>query len=483
LLWLLAATSDGALRRWMRSRASRWRRSYRARLTVAIFAAFVLPAVAFAVWTYRRLQDEDLLSRSLLVQETLRAVGPADSVGNLAAAGARLSTPLLLYRGGRLVETSDELLVQLAPLGVFIDPASGLDVAMANEETATGRLTVAGVPTLLGYRALPNGTALAAPARRSELELERQQRDLIFLLSVALAVGALVALWLSGLAARAFARPIGELRRAAEEVAAGARDLQSLGINPHSEFQPVFGAFRTMASDLADSREDLARAQRVFAWGEMARQVAHEIKNPLTPIRLGVQHLRRAHQDRHPDFDRILERNVDRILGEIDRLDEISRSFAKFGTRPSVEEARNPVEVVAVARDVIALERLGEGRIAWHLSGDDEAFAVCRDGELREVLLNLLENARQANARRIVVQVTRAGANVVIGVDDDGDGIPDEVLPSVFEPRFSTRTSGSGLGLAISKQLVESWGGSIRVSRRSPRGTRAELVLVAADPI
>jgi signal transduction histidine kinase len=486
LLWLLAAASDGALRRWIQIRASRWGRSYRARLTVAIFAAFVLPAVAFALWTYRRLQDEDLLSRSLLVQETLRAVGAPDSIGSLADVGARLSTPLLLYRGGELVETSDELLRQLAPLGVLIDATSGLDVAMANEQTATGRLTVGGVPTLLGYRALPNGTVLAAPARRSELELERQQRDLVYLLSIALAVGALVALWLSGLAARAFARPIGELRRAAEEVAAGARTLTSLGPNPASEFQPVFGAFRTMASDLADSREDLARAQRVFAWGEMARQVAHEIKNPLTPIRLGVQHLRRAHQDRRPDFDRILEQNVDRILGEIDRLDEISRSFAKFGTHPEAEGGAGtgvPVEVVGIARDVIDLERMGEGQIVWRQTGLEQTWALSRDGELREVLLNLLENARQANARTIEVRVTRDEAGVVLCVDDDGDGIPEEVLPNVFEPRFSTRTSGSGLGLSISKRMVESWGGRIRLMRRPGGGTRAEVELVAADPI
>ena len=111
-----------------------------------------------------------------------------------------------------------------------------------------------------------------------------------------------------------------------------------------------------------DDVTDLARAQRVLAWGEMARQVAHEIKNPLTPIRLGVQHLRRARADARADFDDILERNVARILAEIDRLDEIARSFSRYGTAPAERLPAQPTDVAAVVRDVVELERLGEMR-------------------------------------------------------------------------------------------------------------------------
>ena len=97
-----------------------------------------------------------------------------------------------------------------------------------------------------------------------------------------------------------------------------------------------------------DDVTELARAQRVLAWGEMARQVAHEIKNPLTPIRLGVQHLRRARGDGRVDFDRVLDQNVERILAEIDRLDEIARAFSRYGTAPA---ERPPASAIDVARD------------------------------------------------------------------------------------------------------------------------------------
>jgi nitrogen fixation/metabolism regulation signal transduction histidine kinase len=232
-----------------------------------------------------------------------------------------------------------------------------------------------------------------------------------------------------------------------------------------------------------DDVTDLARAQRVLAWGEMARQVAHEIKNPLTPIRLGVQHLRRARADKRVDFDRVLDHNVNQILTEIDRLDEIARAFSRYGAAP--EERRRPtsIDVAAVVREVISLERMGaESALAWEEQGTDApVFALALADELKEVLLNVLENARLAQARTVAVSVSlddRDGERMaVITTRDDGHGIPAEVLPRIFEPHFSTRTSGSGLGLAISRQLVEGWGGAIAVTSEAGKGTVVEIRL------
>jgi len=230
-----------------------------------------------------------------------------------------------------------------------------------------------------------------------------------------------------------------------------------------------------------DDLTELARAQRVLAWGEMARQVAHEIKNPLTPIRLGVQHLKRAHRDGRVNYERVLDQNVGRILSEIDRLDEIARAFSRYGTAPAERPPGSAIDVAAIVRDVVDLERMGEGDVNWRVAGaDDQAVAIASSDELREVLLNVLENARLANARHVDVDVVRTDGRVEIIVGDDGVGIPDEVLPKIFEPHFSTRTSGSGLGLAISRSLVDGWGGEISVSSKRGRGTRVVIALAAA---
>ncbi len=237
-----------------------------------------------------------------------------------------------------------------------------------------------------------------------------------------------------------------------------------------------------------DDVTDLATAQRVLAWGEMARQVAHEIKNPLTPMRLGVQHLRRAYRDGRGDFSGILETNVTRILEAIDHLDAIARAFSKYGAVPADRAPTEPVAVARVLEAVVALEQLGGGRegesgVEWVLTVDHELQLVAwaRADELRDVALNLLENARQAHARHVTVHATRSDEAVVITVTDDGVGMAPEVLTRIFEPQFSTRTSGSGLGLAISRRLIEGWGGTIRAASVPGSGTTMSVRLRPVD--
>jgi two-component system, NtrC family, nitrogen regulation sensor histidine kinase NtrY len=281
---------------------------------------------------------------------------------------------------------------------------------------------------------------LAAPARSDDLVLDRRRRDLGMLVLFSTALGALAALWLSGIAAKRLAR------------------------------------------DLELSRIEVARAERVLAWGEMARQVAHEIKNPLTPIRLGVQHLRRARSDPRVDFDQVLNDNVRRILAEIDRLDEIARSFSRYGSAPADLPAPVAVDIAAVVKDVVGLEQMGDRVVKWQVRGvDRQIFAMARKDEMRDVLLNVFENARLAGARRVDVNVSEEDRRVIIETTDDGSGIPAAVLPRIFEPHFSTRTTGSGLGLAVSRRLIEAWGGEIGITSEEGRGTRVMIVLARGE--
>ncbi|MFL5514430.1 MAG: sensor histidine kinase [Gemmatimonadales bacterium] len=212
---------------------------------------------------------------------------------------------------------------------------------------------------------------------------------------------------------------------------------------------------------------EVSRAERVLAWGEMARQVAHEIKNPLTPMRLGMQHLRRVYRDRRTDFDRTLDETADRILAEIDRLDTIARAFSRFAAPALQDQALQKIDLGSAAEEVVQLYRLSEEACSVRLTAEPNAFAAARRDEVKEVLVNLLENARNAGAS--VVDV-RAGPGMV-RVSDNGRGIPAELVPRVFEPRFSTTTSGAGLGLAIVKRLVESWGGRVELESTEGEGT------------
>jgi signal transduction histidine kinase len=230
-----------------------------------------------------------------------------------------------------------------------------------------------------------------------------------------------------------------------------------------------------------DDATALARAARVLAWGEMARQVAHEIKNPLTPIRLGIQHLQRVRGGGkgQASFEATLNETSERILAEIDRLDGIARAFSRFGAPSAAEQLPlEPVDLAATAREVVQLYELGSAT-RFEVRATNGAPALARKDEVKEVLVNLLENARNAEAKRVTVQVAPTGRQLT--VVDDGRGIPADVLPRVFEPTFSTTSSGAGLGLAIARRLVESWGGAITLESEAGKGTRVTLTLQTAS--
>lgn len=609
LLWAVSAMSDGALWRWLRQRGRQWSRSYRIRLSLALLAFFAAPAATFAGWAAFRLRDDDHSARELIVREALRVAALEPSQAALTEMSDDVGASLYLYRDGQLKIASDSLLDHLSPIGrllprnLFIEN-SGNDIDDFMAMTVPNGLSTA----LVGYRRIrvahdasantdtvvPGRPAranavVATPARGNDYELDERRTDLAVQVLFALSLGALAALWLSGVASRSLARPVGKLREAALALAAGERSPR-LAASP-AEFVPVFSAFGQMASDLSSSRDaleaaqrrteavlqnvasgvlavhpdgviiianpraetmlgvslhtgtpvseleehaqlgplfarvieflaghaddasfditinmrqlnarltrlpagavltlddvtELASAQRVLAWGEMARQIAHEIKNPLTPIRLGVQHLRRAYRDGRGDFSDILEKNVGRVLEEIDHLDEIARAFSRYGTAPAEREAPQSVVLSDVVRAVLALESLGDSGVSWTLqcnveAPDDKAWA--RSDELKEVLLNLLENARLAHATTVQVQLDRVEDSLRIQVVDDGSGIAADVLPRIFEPHFSTRTSGSGLGLAISRRLIESWGGTVDVQSEADVGTTVRIWLRAAN--
>ncbi|MGI8843179.1 MAG: sensor histidine kinase [Gemmatimonadaceae bacterium] len=581
-LWSLSVWPEGAFRRWLRRRRERWARSFRLRLTVALFGFFIIPAVAFAAWSYRQLQLGDRQSRELLVRETLRSAEPGSGEPSEGDA------PLLVFRDGVLISTSEPLLEELAPTGTLLPPAVAQRISPGGEVETSDIQRIGSRDILFGYRALSIGNELqlviATPAAGNEDVLDRRRRDLGVLVAFFTVLGAMAALWLSGVAARSLAMPIGRLRDAALAIAGGELE-PPLPARPPAEFVPVFSAFRRMGRDLQESRAELesaqrrttavlrnvasaviavsgegrvtianpraaallghepadgesvgealgeplagvvasflsgstdeeefdveregrqlharltrlarggavltlddvtemARAQRVLAWGEMARQVAHEIKNPLTPIRLGVQHLRRAYSDARVDFEDVLDSNVGRILSEIDRLDEIARGFSRYGMAPAERQPAEPTDVAAVARDAVDLERIGRDGTEWRIAGAAQpVLAAARADELREVLINVLENARLAGASCVELVIEANGKQVRVDVRDDGEGIATHLLARIFEPHFSTRTSGSGLGLAISRQILEGWGGEIAIASEPGVGTTVSIHLRAA---
>ncbi len=482
LLWTLGRAAEGGWRRpaggWLG-----WLGGFRARITLALFAFFLLPTLAFGTFAYRALAGEAIRSASLLSQRSVeQAAEQFPSLSDLGVLSDRIGEEVLRYFRGELAQSSSAEAVQLGLYGAWMPPAVYLALRSGEEVGETRVLRVSDTPYVMSFRALRPAGTIAVPVSLSTGDAIARQRELTHLVLFAVLVGGLLSLALSLLVARTLSRPIGQLRRGAAAVGAGRLDVR-LPEGRTDEFGNLFASFNRMVRRLRRARSREIRTARILAWGEMARQVAHEIKNPLTPIKLSVQHLRRAYADRRADFGEILDTNVEHVLAEIDRLGEIARAFSRYGLPAESTGPLEPVDVTAVVRETLALYRAGDTGVEYRQDVEPDLPGVqARAAELKEVLVNLLENARAAIDRDGTVTVSAASIDgaVELRVRDDGSGISADLLPRIFEPHFSTRTAGTGLGLAIVRRLVEAWGGRIEAESEAGVGTTMRIVIPVA---
>ncbi len=311
---------------------------------------------------------------------------------------------------------------------------------------------------------------VSVPERELFATTREFSRLLIFVTALVCAV---LAVW-SWLAMRAFLRPVGDLAAATARVAAGDLEVR-VPDRGGDELADLGRAFNVMTSRLADTQLRLRDAAREAAWAEMARQVAHEIKNPLTPMRMSAQMVQRARAQEDPRLPELVDRLARTVVEQTDQLARIASDFRQFAGRP--DPVFVEVEAADLLQDVASLlvaEREA-GRLVVESAGSIPTLSGDR-GELRRVLLNLVQNGLQASEDAGVVTLgvrhDVAGREVVFSVEDDGPGIGADTAGRLFEPYFTTRSSGTGLGLAISRRIVEAHGGRIWLDRGEPRPTR-----------
>jgi signal transduction histidine kinase len=312
--------------------------------------------------------------------------------------------------------------------------------------------------------------------RRSEIEQEIDDLDrgvhlaaLFFVL-----LGAAIGLSL----AERIADPVRRLTRATRRIAAGDFDAR-IAVRSSDELRRLVDAFNSMASELKAQQTQLERTHRLEAWAEMARQVAHEIKNPLTPIQLSAEHLLRVHADRGEPLSPVLEGCVTTILGQVRLLRQISAEFSSFASSPTARRA--PVDLPPLVAEVVDPYRTGlEGRIAIDNRAAGPLPLVLVDPTLlTRALANIVENALHAmpGEGRLTIETASAPDAVVLSITDTGVGMDPDALSRVFEPYFSTKATGTGLGLPIARRNIELSGGAIDVTSEKGIGTRVSVTL------
>ena len=237
------------------------------------------------------------------------------------------------------------------------------------------------------------------------------------------------------------------------------------------EILTLVNSYNSMIDELQDSAVKLATSEREQAWREMAKQVAHEIKNPLTPMRLSVQSFQRKFDPTDPVIHQKVDEFSKTLIQQIDTMSSIASAFSNFAKMPA--QQNEMLNVVAIVK--LALDIFNEDYITF-IAEEDEIIAKFDRTQLIRVVTNLIKNGIQsipndAENPKIIVHVSSVNGIVKITVQDNGIGISEDNKSKVFEPKFTTKTSGMGLGLAMVKNIVETYNGKINFISEKGKGT------------
>ncbi len=362
--------------------------------------------------------------------------------------------------------------------GSMIDPVAYGVLIKENREEYIGEETIGDLKYLSAYLPFYNEenrllAYINVPYFAMQNLLKEEVSNLVVTLTNFTLMFLLLMMWVAVFLSERITSPLYMLQQAMASVAYGKKN-EHISYSSRDEVGELVKQYNRMTDELEDSADKLARTEREMAWREMARQIAHEIKNPLTPMKLNVQQLFKSWNDKAPDFDTRLSSFTDNQIEYIDNLSNIASAFSYFARLPGAEPAE--VDVIAQIRTTLGMFGTSGNSIVSLDTGSIRKAMVMADREhLNGIFSNLLKNAMQAipsdrqGQIRILVSIT---ADIVrISFIDNGVGINAELIPKIFTPNFTTKSSGMGLGLSIVKRYVETASGRIWFETEHDKGS------------
>jgi signal transduction histidine kinase len=287
-----------------------------------------------------------------------------------------------------------------------------------------------------------------------------------------------LALALAYFVSKRITRPLKIIQEKISTTALGTEN-ETIEWKGSDEIGQLIKQYNKMVLELEASADKLTASEREGAWKEMARQVAHEIKNPLTPMKLNIQHLQRAWKDDHPKLEETFKKVTRVLVDQIDSLTRLANEFSNFAQMP-IDEFHD-YNINQLLLDTISLFERSED-VKFIYDKNELTYRVHGDkGQMGRAFNNLIKNAIQAIPQDrpgiIVVEVTDLKGRLEISIKDNGSGIPKDVGEQIFVPRFSTKNSGMGLGLAITKKVIENNGGTISFTSEVNKGTQFTIIM------
>ncbi len=303
------------------------------------------------------------------------------------------------------------------------------------------------------------------------LPLSGTEVDVFLFGTYSLAV--ILVILLSAYLANRISAPIRKLTEATKSVAHGDLNLK-IKINAKAEIKELVEGFQYMIKEIKKNQTIIAEIEREEAWKEMAKQVAHEIKNPLTPMKLSIQQLVTAYNDKSAKFNKFFNDVTTMLLNQIETLKNIATEFSNFARMPKLKVDKiNCIKTISQAINLFTDKKikikLETPLTACIIEADDE--------QLKRTLINLIRNSIQAGANNIILNLTANKLNYILKIIDNGKGIKKEHINKIFEPNFTTKQEGMGLGLSMAKRYFNNTGGKIEIESTNPNGTIIKITL------
>lgn len=307
-------------------------------------------------------------------------------------------------------------------------------------------------------------------------EIEQELKEFIYRLSLVYLLMFLVAISFAYFLSSYITHSIKTISDKMQKTRLNERNEKIILNNASSEIEILVDAYNNMIDQLEESAARLAKSEREQAWREMAKQVAHEIKNPLTPMRLSVQSFERKFNPKDENIKEKLAEYSQTLIQQIDVMSAIASAFSDFAKMPT--QKKEEIEVISVVK--LALDIFNEKSVKYQTK-EAELYAFLDKTQLIRIVTNLVKNALQATENQenpfINIEVISEGSTIKIIVSDNGKGISAEVKDLIFEPKFTTKSSGMGLGLPMIKNIIEAYDGIISFTSNEGVGTVFTVVL------
>ncbi|MCE1165136.1 MAG: ATP-binding protein [Bacteroidetes bacterium] len=473
--------------------------NFREKLFLSFIIVSVIPIVFLAIYTrsyinnknditYRNqmlsdlnilnetLKDEKILFNKYKQTDTIKQAGKDILNKNFGNTDKNYN----IFIRNKLIASTNEELYKSDFLDTRVDAEGHFNISVLRKDVFIQNVNIRGQNYLVGYKPLKdrnnniNGIISSLSVYKQKEIHEELTETLTFIFGSYFIVIMILLIVVSFVTAK-ISKPILALQKATEKLAKGEEDFV-IDIERSDELGSLVDSFNKMTKDLAKSKNRLKKAEREAAWRDIARRVAHEIKNPLTPMKLSIQHLYFLYQEKDfENFEAVLKKTKELIINEIDKLNRIATAFSDFAKLPS----RNyePLNVNEILTDVVSLYSLNKN-VSFVNELQDGVFPVLGDKqELNRVFQNLIKNAVQSIPGEGVITVLsyNLGKHVIVEITDNGCGIEPEILGKLFEPNFSTKSTGMGLGLAITKKSLEDMKAEISITSKVKEGTTVRI--------